>query len=77
MSEKVFEYIQRTPIPLWKWILLHFVKTYKTFDIDLHITTVCYSKMLFKIIYCWKIETYNSYNGKLIKVEKLARKYKS
>ena len=77
MSEKVFEYIQQTPIPLWKWILLHFVKTYKSFDTDLHVTVVCYAKMLFKKIYIWKIETYNSYNGKLIKIEKLARKYKS
>ena len=51
MTDRVFEYRQRPLIPLWKWILLHFVKTYKTFDVDLHIITVCYTKMLFKEIY--------------------------
>ena len=74
MSDKIFEYWRRPPIPLWKWILLYFVKPHIGVDVDVHITTVCYAKMLFGVIYIWKIKTYNSYNGKLIKVEKLTRK---
>lgn len=70
----VFDFVQRKPIPVFIWILLHFVRTKKSIDIDVHITSVCYAKVLFKKIYIWKIETFNTYNGKLIKTTKLTRK---
>ena len=70
----IFNFINRTPIPLWKWILLHLVKPHIGVDVDVHITTVCYAKRLFGVVYIWKIETYNSYNGKLIKTDKLTRR---
>ena len=73
MEERVFNY-NVPDIPLWKWILLHFVKTYVNSDVDVHITSVCYAKKLFGILYIWKIELYNSYNGKLIETRKLERK---
>lgn len=70
----IYNFINRTPIPLWKWILLHFIKPHIGVDVDVHITTVCYAKKIFGVVYIWKIETYNSYNGKLIKTEKLTRR---
>ena len=69
-----YEFINRTPIPMWRWILLHFVKTHISFDVDVPITCVCYAKVLLGEVYIWKIKTYNSYNGKLIKTEKLTRR---
>ena len=74
MTDRVFEYWQQPPIPLWKWILLHFVKTYKTMDSGPDNTVVLYGKMLFKVLYIWKVKTYDRFSGKLIKVEKLTRK---
>lgn len=71
-----YDFINRTPIPLWKWILLHFVKTVISIDIDANISTVCYAKKLFGVMYIWKIKTYTVHNGKLklIKTERLTRK---
>lgn len=70
-----YDFINRTPIPLWKWILLYFVKSHIGVDVDIHTTTFCYAKKLCGEVYIWKIETYNSYNGKLIKTEKLTRTF--
>lgn len=69
-----YDFINRTPTPLWKWILLYFIKPHIGVDVDVQITTVCYAKQLFGVLYIWKIETYNSYNGKLIKTERLTRR---
>lgn len=75
MSKMIdYGFLNRTPTPLWKWMLLYFVKPHIGVDVDVHITTVCYAKMLLGEVYIWKIKTYNSYNGKLIKTEKLTRK---
>jgi len=38
-------------IPLWKWILLHFVRTYVGYDSEGEIMTICRMKMLFKQMY--------------------------
>lgn len=46
-----YGFLNRTSIPLWKWILLHFVKTFISVDIDANVSTVCYAKKLFGVIY--------------------------
>lgn len=58
-------------IPLWKWILLHFVKTYVGYDCEGEIMTICSMKKLFGELYVWSIDTYK--NGKLIRASKLSR----
>lgn len=58
-------------IPLWKWILLHFVRTYVGYDSEGEIMTICRMKMLFKQMYIWRLDTYR--NGKLIDSRKLER----
>ena len=59
-------------ISLYKWILLHFVKTRVSIDIESEIMSVIYFKKLFGVIYIWKTELYK--NNILIKSCKLTRK---
>ena len=58
-------------IPLWKWILLHLVKTHADFDINGNYMSVIYIKKLFDELYVWKDEFYE--NGKLIRSNKMKR----
>lgn len=71
MTDRVFEYTHKVKIPLWKWVLLHFVKTYSNTDENGIITSVFYFKKLFGELYVWKEEMYK--NGVLFKSSKMKR----
>lgn len=58
-------------IPLWKWFLLYFVKTYAGFDEKDGFATICFMKKLFGELYIWKIEYY--IDDVLVEVRKLKR----
>ena len=74
MEERVFNY-NIPDIPLWKWIVLHFSKTYINRDIGVPITTICYVKKLFNELYIWKTIIYDSSSGQ-IRIEELKWKNK-
>ena len=71
-DDRVFTKKTKVIIPLWKWVLLYFTRTYKNVDLDGCYTTIIYVKILFKKMYIWKRETFNA--GKLIEKSKLKRK---
>ena len=62
------------PIPVWKWILLHFCPMYTSFDSEGDIVCVCYAKILFKHMYFMEIGYYSMTTGNLLKTEKLTRR---
>lgn len=74
MEERVFNY-NVSDIPLRKWILLHFSKTYINRDIGVPITTICYVKRLFNKLYVVKTIIYDSSKGQ-IRIEELKRRNK-
>ena len=71
-NDRVFTKKTKVIIPLWKWVLLYFTKTYKNVDFNGSIATFVYVKILFKEMYIWKREVFNA--GKLIEKSKLKRK---
>lgn len=71
--EMVYELHIKT-IPMWKWILLHFTRTYKSFDCEGQVCCVIHAKMLFKNMYIWQEDHYNTLTGELIRSRKLTRR---
>lgn len=49
-SSELFE-VKRTPVPLWKWILLHFGKNYRNVDCEGDIVSVITAKYMFKVLW--------------------------
>ena len=71
-DDRVFTKKTKVIIPLWKWVLLYFTKTYKNIDFNGCMITILYAKKLFNELYIWKREVFNA--GKLIEKSKLKRK---
>lgn len=62
------------PIPVWKWILLHFCPTHIGYDTEGDIACVCHVKILFKQMYFMRTDYFCMTTGNLLRTEKLTRR---
>ena len=62
------------PIPMWKWILLHFCPAYVSYDTEGDIACVCSAKVLFKKIYIMREDYFSISTGNLLRSRKLTRR---
>lgn len=65
------------PIPVWKWILLHFRPAYISYDTEGDIACVCYAKVLFKQIYTMRTDFFCISTGNLLSSSKLTRRQRN
>lgn len=62
------------PIPVWKWILLHFCPTHIGFDSEGDIACATFVKILFKQMYVMRTDYFSMTTGNLLRSEKLTRR---
>lgn len=76
MTEYKIEEPEIKPIPMWKWILLHFCPVHLGFDTEGDIVCVSFAKVLFKQVYFVRTDYYCVTTGYLLRTNKLTRKVK-